>query len=88
MAEGRWDTGEARPASRPVLVCIPSSDRAFCEEVRKLAASVPTLTPSTLAYALHATYPAVHVRPSELSDTTLVAWYVYRDGHFPWRDSP
>ena len=85
MDDGRRDTGGARRAStRPVLVCIPSSDRAFCEEVRKLGVLLPKLTPSSLAYALHATYPAVLVRPSELSNTTLVVRYVYSDGHYPW----
>ena len=70
-------------STRPVLVCIPSSDRPFCDEVRRVAASIAPLTPRALEDALRSTYPAVRVRPSELSGSVLVAWYVYRERDFP-----
>jgi hypothetical protein len=70
-------------STRPVLVCIPSSDRRFIQDVRAAAASVDTLTPSTLAGALRSSYPDVLIRRSELSGSVLETWYVYRERSFP-----
>ena len=77
---------EAEPESTPpIIVCVPTSDRAFCDEVRAFARSLTPLTILALEDTLRATYPAVRVRASVLSGMPLVTWYVYRDRAFPGR---
>lgn len=84
MDGGRQGTGGTQRAStRPVLVCIPSSDLRFYEDVNAVAAGISALTPSTLEDSLRSAYPAVLVRRSELSGAALETWYVYRERSFP-----
>lgn len=86
MDGGRREADGAQPdPARPVIVCIPSTDRPFCDRVRALAGSLSPLTPRALELALRSVYPAVLVRPSVLTGTVLITWYVYRDRAFPGR---
>ena len=71
-------------STRPRLVCLPSRDREFSRHVEAIVAASPELAPAELQVALRSTYPAVLVRPSELSGLRTPTWYVYRDGSFPW----
>ena len=58
----------------------PVSDPAFATAAN--GALDTSWTSEALADALRAQYPAVIVRPRELSGETLIVWYVYRDGHW------
>jgi hypothetical protein len=69
---------------RPSLIVNPIGDRIFADEVRRLAVSVHG--PEELQARLHRAYPAVVVRPRELSGERFVVWYVYRDGHWSPRE--
>lgn len=69
----------------PRLVCVPSWDDAFADDVRSVVASgVQINGPDDLQDVLRESYPRVIVRTSELEGLRSRTWYVYRDGHFPW----
>ncbi len=66
---------------RAVLIINPRSDHEFVERARAAAADGAD-DPATLADQLRVWYPAVVVRPRELSSEPVIVWYVYRDGHW------
>lgn len=70
-------------STRPVLICIPSSDTVFRELAHDLAGALGRVTPSDLENALRTLYPQVLVRPRELEGEAVAVWYVYRDGSYP-----
>jgi hypothetical protein len=73
--------------ARPRVVCLPTWDRAFRQDVDSVMASTPGIVePADLEATLRSRYPAVKARESELSGLRTPTWYVYRDGHFPWSD--
>ncbi len=65
---------------RPVLITNPRSDVAFVDAANDAVDG--SRRPEMLADALRPEYPSVTVRPRDLSDETIVVWYVYRDGHW------
>ncbi len=65
---------------RPMLMINPPSDAGFVDAAND--AVDRSGTPETLADALRPEYPSVSVRARDLSDETIVVWYVYRDGHW------
>jgi hypothetical protein len=72
-------------SSRPILVCLPSSDVEFAAHVGAVTAEGgPLREPADLQAILRPAYPLAVVRESELSGLRTPTWYVYRDGHFPW----
>jgi PAS domain-containing protein len=64
-----------------VLFTVPSSDRAFSEFVRRVAARDPASSPEALQARLRAVFPRVLVRPRQLSNDDHT-WYVYREGRW------
>ena len=75
------------PMTPPRLVCLPSWDGGFRTHVETvIAGNRDVASPPELEAALRAEYSAAVVRASELSGLRTPTWYVYRDGHFPWRD--
>ena len=70
----------------PLLIINPPTDAAFVEACNSALASVElasgAASPDELRDLLRPMYPAVVVRPRELSDETIRVWYVYRDGHW------
>ncbi len=66
---------------RPVLIMNPRDDHEFVERARAAVAD-GAADPAALADQLRVWYPAVIVRPRELSSEPVVVWYVYRDGHW------
>ena len=64
-------------------ICFPSSDAAFADAVEKALASGGIRSTRELEDALRPKYPAVRVRPRELSGELTPTWYVYRDRDFP-----
>ena len=66
---------------RTVLIINPRTDHEFVERAHVAAADGAT-DPATLADQLRVWYPAVVVRPRELSSEPVTVWYVYRDGHW------
>jgi len=65
----------------PLLIINPPADLEF---VRACHAGLVDAAgdPSRLEASLRLLYPAIVVRPRELSGETIVVWYVYRDGHW------
>ena len=68
-------------ARRPTIVANPSGDRAFAARIER-SMSGGARHPADLEAALRPTYPAVVVRPRDISGEYLEVWYVYRDGHW------
>jgi len=64
-----------------VLILNPRDDHEFVDRARAAAAS-GVGDPLAMADLLRAWYPAIVVRPRELSSEPDVVWYVYRDGHW------
>jgi hypothetical protein len=67
---------------RPVLVIVPTDDRAFEAFVRSVVGE-DRVTPDILQGRVRQRYPDAVVRPRELQYEPMVIWYVYRDGR--WR---
>ena len=70
--------GTLADSSRPRLVCIPSSDRAFAALAWRNVDGVRD--PAGLERVMRSAYPNARVRRRELSGEILETWYVYRDG--------
>jgi hypothetical protein len=71
----------------PRIVSVPSADHGFADAVGVVLAGSPWIDrPAELEDALRPYFAHVQVRQSELSGSGPPTWYVYRDGHFPWRD--
>ena len=66
---------------RPILIVNPRSDAQFVDRVHEMVDDGLD-HPDTLTTKLRAWYPAVVVRPRELSSEPAVVWYVYRDGRW------
>jgi hypothetical protein len=66
----------------PVLVIVPTDDRAFEAFVRSVVGE-DRVTPDILQGRVRQRYPDAVVRPRQLQDEPMVIWYVYRDGR--WR---
>ena len=66
---------------RPVLILNPRDDHEFVDRARS-ASATGVGDPAALEDALRGWYPAIVVRPRELSSEPVVVWYVYRDGHW------
>ena len=64
-------------------ICFPSSDAAFAHAVERALESGAIRSMRELEDALRPMYPAVDVRPRELSGELTATWYVYRDPDFP-----
>ena len=68
----------------PRLVCLPSWDDDFADDVDALmAVDLPPGSTPELEDALRSAYPSVKVRQSELSGLRTPTWYAYRDGELP-----
>ena len=76
MTSRRFD-----PDRQPVLVLNPASDLTF-RMAGHIALAEQPASPAGLAAQLRSTYPAVVVRPRELSGEPTVVWYVYREGRW------
>jgi hypothetical protein len=63
-----------------VLVLNPVDDAEFAQAVSEAAAV--TQDPTTLEIRLRVRYPAVVVRPRQLSGEARATYYVYRDGRW------
>ena len=67
--------------ARPILVLNPRHDGAFADAAQTLLDhDAPSL--EALQSSLRQTYPNAVVRARELSGETIVAWYVFREGHW------
>lgn len=69
-------------AQTPVVVCIPSVDRAFQVAVQAALDTIPERSADALEARLRSLYPRAIVRPRALSGDSGTLWYAYRDGAF------
>ena len=80
MLSRRSPEGTRSDSARPRLVCFPSSDVRFVEDVYAVMDATGVRSPDALEVALRPTYPRVVVRDVDLIGLRSPAWYVYRDG--------
>jgi hypothetical protein len=69
--------------NRVRAICVPSSDQVFQRVVHGVLMTKSITSTRELEDELRRLYPAVRVRPRDLSGEHGVTWYVYREGDFP-----
>jgi hypothetical protein len=68
-------------SGEPVLLENPASDWQLVARAHELLRA-GVQSPHELAGRLRDLYPAIIVRPRDLSGETSQLWYVYREGHW------
>ncbi len=78
----------------PLVVCVPTTDRAFRAAVAAVLDELAEATPAELERGVRVVYPRARIRTRDLTGEPIETWYAYRDGSYgpviatAWIDQP